>query len=58
MAPPWRFLQYDDQHQVAGIAGDVDHDVFAGDTKALDALLAPARRRPHRLRRTPARGWL
>jgi GH25 family lysozyme M1 (1,4-beta-N-acetylmuramidase) len=35
---PWQFLQYDDQHLVDGIEGEVDHDVFQGDEAALAGL--------------------
>lgn len=38
---PWTFLQYDDQHEIAGIVGAVDHDVFASDDAAFAALQTP-----------------
>ena len=45
LALPWRFLQYDDQHALAGLTGTVDRDVFAGDAAALAKVAAPLRKR-------------
>lgn len=52
---PWRFLQYDDQHGLAGLKGTVDRDVFAGDAAVFAKLTAPQRKPAHAVAPAPRR---